>query len=67
MPKVKSGERRSEYMSRCVPIVMKEGLKQDAAVGKCEGMFDQSKKKASASAPTKDGYEILFFDENDKH
>ena len=39
MPKVKPGEKRSEYVARCVPEVMGEGKDQKAAVGKCEGMF----------------------------
>lgn len=45
MPEVKPGETRSEYMARCVPIIMQEGKNRDAAVGKCEGMFDSHHKK----------------------
>jgi hypothetical protein len=44
MPKVKDGESRAAYMGRCVPVVMKEGLDQNAAVGKCEGMYNQARK-----------------------
>jgi hypothetical protein len=40
MPGVKKGEKRSEYVKRCVPEVMKEGRDQKAAVGKCMGMFN---------------------------
>jgi hypothetical protein len=39
MPAVKKGEKRNDYVSRCIPTVMKEGKDQKAAVGKCEGMF----------------------------
>jgi len=52
MPDVREGEDRSSYMARCVPQVMKEGLDQKAAVGKCEGMYDSHVKK-SASAVRK--------------
>jgi hypothetical protein len=44
MPKPMAGEPRNEYMSRCVPEVMKEGLTQEQAVGKCEGMFSHAEK-----------------------
>ena len=39
MPSVKKGEKRNDYVGRCVPEVMKEGKGQKAAVGKCEGMY----------------------------
>ncbi len=39
MPSVKKGEKRNDYVSRCVPEVMKEGRTQRQAVGKCEGMY----------------------------
>jgi hypothetical protein len=46
MPAVKKGEKQSEYVSRCVAYVVKnEGLDQKAALGKCYGMYKQSKKK----------------------
>jgi hypothetical protein len=47
MPEVKSGEERSDYMARCVPEIMKEGLTQEQAVGKCEGMFSARKSEES--------------------
>lgn len=40
MPAVKRGEKRNEYVPRCVKEVMGEGKKQNQAVGQCEGMFD---------------------------
>lgn len=39
MPTVKKGEKRNDYVGRCVPEVIKEGKTQKQAVGKCEGMF----------------------------
>ena len=45
MPKVRRGEKRSEYVKRAVhEMVHKEGLSPRQAVGKAEGMFDQAKK-----------------------
>lgn len=47
MPKVISGETRDEFVARCVPRVMNEGLTQDQAVGKCEGIYDSSVNKSA--------------------
>ena len=47
MPAVRPKESRNDYVSRCVPYVMKEeGLTQEQAVGKCEGMYTSYKKAA---------------------
>lgn len=54
MPAVKEGESREEYMKRCVPVVRAEGASEEAAVGKCEGMYDEhqkKRKKQKASRP----------------
>ena len=40
MPKPNPGESRNEYVSRCIKVVMGEGADQEAAVGKCEGMWN---------------------------
>lgn len=45
MPKVKKGETRNQYVSRAVPVIMKEGKTQKQAVGKAEGMYTSAKKK----------------------
>jgi hypothetical protein len=50
MPSVKPGESRSDYVARCVPVCMKEGLDQKAAVGKCEGMYTSKRKAARKRA-----------------
>jgi hypothetical protein len=44
MPNVKSGEKRDDFLKRCIPMVMNEGADQDAAVGKCEGIYNEAKK-----------------------
>ncbi len=39
-PSVKAGESQDDYVSRCIPYVMKnEGLDQKQASGKCFGMY----------------------------
>jgi hypothetical protein len=39
MPSVQRGEKSKSYMSRCIPVVKKEGKTQEQAVGQCYGMF----------------------------
>src|SRR5688572_17067857 len=39
MPKPNKGESRKDYMARCVPVLIKEGKKQDQAVAICSSMF----------------------------
>lgn len=42
MPLVNPGESEKEYVSRCVPIVMKESNKTaEQAAGQCGGMYRQ--------------------------
>ena len=54
MPDVKPSEKHDKkglnhYLARCVPVVMKEnGGNQKAALGKCYGMYRQSKKRKKA-------------------
>jgi hypothetical protein len=47
MPSVKKGEPKNKFISRCVPVVMKEGTAKDnkQAVAICSSMYDQHKKK----------------------
>ncbi len=42
MPDVNPNETESEYVSRCVPIVMAEGKTQDQALGQCYGMYREA-------------------------
>jgi hypothetical protein len=61
MPNVNPKESLNDYMSRCIPVVMKEGKTQDQAKGKCYGMYKQSKKKKEAKG---DSSEPNFDKEN---
>ena len=57
MPTPNENESRDDYMKRCVPQVMGEGLTQEQAVGKCEGMFDQHLHKRHATRTSKNSDE----------
>ena len=46
MPEPKAGESQNDFIARCVPAVMDEGKTQDQALGKCYGIWRQSKKKS---------------------
>ena len=50
MPKVNSKESKEHYLSRCIPVVLKEGGKggQAHAIAKCSGMYEESKKRKKA-------------------
>jgi hypothetical protein len=53
MPDIKPNEKESDYVSRCIPFVMKhEGLDQKAATGKCFGMYKQHKKNKQSKGCT---------------
>lgn len=41
MPKPRSGESKSDYMSRCVPEVVGEGRPQDQAVAMCNAYWEE--------------------------
>lgn len=44
MPKPKpSEESRSDWMKRCVPVLIEEGRDQDQAVAICSSMWDRAK------------------------
>jgi hypothetical protein len=46
MPTPNAGESKSDYISRCIPYVIKEeGASQDQAVGKCYGLWKYFQKK----------------------
>ncbi len=38
-PEIQPGESESDWMSRCIPIVVNEGKSQDAAVAQCSSVF----------------------------
>ena len=44
MPDPHTGESQSDFMSRCVPMVIDEGSPQDQAVAICSSKWDDSNK-----------------------
>lgn len=51
MPSVKQGEKQSDYMHRCVPMLTKEGKKHDQAVAQCLNMFKEHWKAKGTALP----------------
>jgi hypothetical protein len=51
MPSVQKNEKQDHYMHRCVPVLIKEGKKQNQAVAQCLSMYKQhwKRKKSKAS------------------
>ena len=41
MPSTQKGETKDHFMHRCVPMLVKEGKKQDQAVAQCLNMFKE--------------------------
>jgi hypothetical protein len=61
MPLPNANETEREYVARCVPVLIGEGKKPDAAVAICHSMWDEHKKpKAAVSASA--GY-VLHLDD----
>ena len=48
MPKPKTDESEKEFVSRCIPIVLKEGTAKDnsQAVAICHSLYQQHQKKS---------------------
>lgn len=44
MPKPAAGEKQNNFINRCVKQVMNEGSTQDQALGKCYGIWNDTKK-----------------------
>lgn len=40
----KEGEKKNDWISRCISHQIKRGDKQDVAVGKCEGMWESMRR-----------------------
>ena len=51
-----TGESKDEFIGRCVSFVMKEGLTQDQALGKCYGIWDQEFDYDTSSLPSYNSY-----------
>lgn len=41
MPKPRIGEQKDAYISRCIPIIIREGKSQEQATAICNGMWDE--------------------------
>ena len=46
MPAPREGETQKEFVSRCIPIVIREGKKRDQAVAICHSMWREKKSKS---------------------
>ena len=53
MPTPRNGETQSEFVSRCVPIVLDEGTaeSQEQAVAICHSYWDEAKKSVFKDLP----------------
>ena len=69
MPSVQKGEKKDHYMKRCVPMLVKEGKKQDQAVAECLNLFKEKWKAKGNILPPDDSKEfsdaIAAFDFSD--
>jgi gluconate kinase len=45
MPTPKKGEKRKDWMKRCIPALIAEGNDSEQAVAICSSMWDDRKKK----------------------
>jgi len=65
MPNPKSDESKSDFMSRCVPYVKNENekLSNDAAVAKCNGIWEQHKGGASVPRVQTGNQNLAVFSE----
>lgn len=43
MPEPKNDENQQDFISRCIPFMMKEGKTQDQAKGACYGIWENKK------------------------
>lgn len=61
MPKPKKGEKESNYISRCIPMVIGEGKPPKEAAGKCYGMYNFYRKKKGKKKGKKQSFEFPKF------
>ena len=53
----KPGESKQDFVSRCIPLALKEGDTKEEAAGKCYGIYDNAKKSVTkAKQKTVRGY-----------
>ena len=46
MPTPRNNESKKDFIKRCIPIMIAEGNKQDHAIAKCNGIWNQSVKES---------------------
>lgn len=63
MPKPKKGEKKQDYVSRCIPEVIGEGKPPKEAAGKCYGMYDFYKKKKKKGKKKNESFHFPTFTE----
>ena len=47
MPKPRKGEKKSDYMQRCIPMLINEGKDNEQAIAICSNMYDEDKEDMS--------------------
>lgn len=55
MPKIKQGEEKSDWMSRCMPAMHDEGRPHKQAIAICLSMFERGPQKPKRK-PKKEGF-----------
>ena len=61
MPNPKDYDNQDDFMAACVPMVMKEGKDNDAAVGQCMGMWKEKGKMPMMDKPKSFDSELIYF------
>jgi hypothetical protein len=67
MPSVKPNESKDKYMSRCVPMLIKEGKSQKAAIGQCYGMYKSKWHRKKTKASLNEPFEEPTWEEHEKN
>lgn len=65
MPSVRENETKSKYLSRCIPMLIKEGKSQDQAVAQCLSMFRQKWKAKGVDFKDDDEMMEKYMQEDD--
>ena len=66
IPNPQKGEKKSDFMSRCIGFVTDEGKKQDQAIAMCSTQWDNKYKSSKASIDVDlEDYETCLFDNKD--
>lgn len=66
LPKPKSKEKRTAFVSRCISEIAEEYKDNKQRVAICYSQFEQAKKSKASVVGELDGDEFLVFDEKDE-